>query len=541
MDLHQSLAVLDRLSIEQRGKRLEPLEREILTIAWNKESYCQSENYQEQTVKNRAVKLWKYLSELLRTKVNKHNLQQVLAGLDLENTVPELLATPNIDRPRRSKFYGRLTELWQLQAWIESEQSKLIFLYGMKGIGKTTLAHKLTEQLAPKLDRVIWISLAAAPTLIETLTTIIKQAGGGRDAKLAKNIQTAIDKTIAYLQANRCLLIFDNADPVLNQADRLTSNLFTDYCQFFDRLNSVTSDVCCITISTEQCSAINSSYRQLEISKLDQSSCQELISTSELTGTTAEWEILIDLYLGNPQYLKIVANTIADIFAGKIEQFLATNLLVYQQIEILLSQQLDQLSNPELSIMIWLAIEGKSISLEQLRLITSVSISNANTAKILDTLVRKYLVEVTADRFTLSDLIMEFVTARYQDLVCKGITAKKFDVLHVYPISRSKLESTSDQSNPIEQSFKYSQDHCSPIIDRLLIGASSKYQKIEILSEILFPSPSKTVNTKQNLAAKLQAVLQQLDPINTNNIDQPSYAIQNINHLIGAINLKALM
>jgi DNA replication protein DnaC len=538
MDLHQSLNVLDRILIEQRGQRLEPLEREILVMAWEKESYQKIESYQEQTVKNRAVKLWKCLSELLKTKVNKHNLQQVLAGLDLNHTVPELFATLNIDQPRRSRFYGRLTELWQLQAWIESEQSKLIFLYGMKGIGKTTLAHKLTEQLAPKLDRVIWISLAAAPTLIETLTTIIKQAGGGRDAKLSKNIQTAIDKTITYLQENRCLLIFDNADPVLNQADRSTPDLQIDYLQFFDRLNSVTEDVCCLIISTEKCLTINSSYRQLEISKLDRSSCQELISASELIGTTAEWEILIDLYHGNPQYLKIVANTIADIFAGKIEQFLATNLFVYQQIEILLSQQLDQLSNPELSIMIWLAIEGEPISLEQLQLITSVSISNANTAKILDTLVRKYLVEVTADRFTLSDLIMEFVTARYQDLVCKGITAKKFDILHFYPISRSKLEPTSDRINPIEKLFKRSQDHCSPIIDQLLIGESLKHRRTEILSEILFPSPSQSVNAKQNLAAKLQAILRQLDLINTNNIDHHSYAIQNINHLIGAIDIK---
>jgi hypothetical protein len=43
-------------------------------------------------------------------------------------------------------------------------------------------------------------------------------------------------------------------------------------------------------------------------------------------------------------------------------------------------------------------------------------------------LVRKYLVEVTADRFTLSELIMEAVTDRYHDPVSKGIAAKKFDL-----------------------------------------------------------------------------------------------------------------
>jgi GTPase SAR1 family protein len=416
MDLHQSLAILDRLSIEQRSKHLEPLEREILRIAWEKKSYHQTESYQEQTVKNRAVKLWKYLSELLRIKVNKHNLRQVLEGLTSDQPSPQL------DRTRRSKFYGRLTELWQLQQWIESEQSKLIFLHGMRGIGKTTLIRKLTENLPPNLDQVIWISLKTAPPLIEILPIIIKAVGGGRDAKLSKNIQTAIDKTIGYLKTNRCLLVFDNADLVFNPDERSNQNLAPDYLQFFNRLNALTGNSCCLTITTEKYLQIQSSDRQLELSRLDRQSCQDLIYASELIGDTATWDSLIDQYQGNPQYLKIVANTISDIFAGNINKFLASNVLVYQQIETLLSQQLDLLSNSEISILIWLAIERRPIDLEQLQLIFSANLSHANTIKILDKLVRKYLIEVTAGIFTLPDLIREYITDRYQDLVCKGIT-----------------------------------------------------------------------------------------------------------------------
>jgi AAA+ ATPase superfamily predicted ATPase len=471
MNLNQSLDLLDRLSIQQRGKRLEPLEREILGVAWEHGSYQQIKNFQEQTVKNKAVKLWKYLSELLSTKVSKYNLRQVLEGLDLALIFPELSTeVVEIDRSRRSRFYGRLAELWQLQSWIKSEQRQLISIYGMKGIGKTALVRRLAHNLAPKLDRIVWISLAEAPPLINVLELIIKELGGGRDTKLSKNLQTAIDKTISYLQKNRYLLVFDNADSVLVQDESSKSDLARDYAQLFDRLNSVASDSHCLTISTEKC-WVGTTERQLELQGLDRQSCQDLLQTSELVGTIAEWDTLIDRYQGNPQYLKIVASTITDIFAGKIEKFLAMNMLVYPKIEDLLAKQFDLLSNSEMSILLWLAIEGEPINLAQIQLITSVSISGRSTVKILDQLVRKYLVEIRNDLFTLPELIMEFVIARYHELICEDITTKKLKILHLFPIVpltkilENDLSCVDNKIGKIHQDIKY---HLHSIIARLL-------------------------------------------------------------------------
>jgi hypothetical protein len=194
--------------------------------------------------------------------------------------------------------------------------------------------------------------------------SVNQELGSGRDAKLSKNIQIAIDKTIGYLQNHRCLLVFDNADPVLVQDQSSKSDLTQDYDRLFDRLNAVAGDIHCLTILTEKCwIGTNDSLpetlreRQLELQGLDRSFYQDLLHTSELVGTIAEWDTLIDRYQGNPQYLKIVANTITDIFAGKIEKFLAMNMLVYPKIEDLLDKQFDLLSNSEMSILLWLAIE----------------------------------------------------------------------------------------------------------------------------------------------------------------------------------------
>ena len=551
MNFSQSLTLLDRLSIEQRGKRLEPIERAILSNAWENGCYWEIEDFQEQTVKNKAVKLWKYLSQLLDTKVNKSNLRQVLTELDSELIAPIV----NIDRQRGARFYGRLTELWQLQSWIESEHRRLIWIYGMKGIGKTALVRKLAENLAPRLDRVVWISLDAAPQLIEVLAIVVKKLDGGRNAKLSMNLQIAIDKTIGYLQANRCLLVFDNADLVLSQTEGSNPDLFQDYVQFFDRLNSLDGDICCLTISTEKCEKIGSDYRQLELQGLDRLSCQDLLHASELVGTIAEWDTLTDRYQGNPQYLKIAASTIRDIFAGKIEKFLAVNMLVYPKIENSLDKQLDLLSNAEMSILIWLAIERQPIDLGQLQLLTSVSISGNNTVKMLDQLVRKYLVEIRGDLFTLPELIMEAVTARYHQLVCEGITTKKLNILHLYSIVPLTKMLKIDQDCAGNNASKSRQDikhHLQSIIIRLLSREHLTHPCREILASILFPSLEQKTKLKQDLKARLSELLMQLDPLEYKYIyypktqsasseklpsgRMPSYAVENLTNLLNSIN-----
>jgi hypothetical protein len=151
-------------------------------------------------------------------------------------------------------------------------------------------------------------------------------------------------------------------------------------------------------------------------------------------------------------------------------------LNVKSQIETLLSQQLDRLSNAEISVLIWLVIlsqrgsanESEPINLTRIQLLTSVSISNAETVKILDKLVRKYLVEVRGDLFILPGLIMESVTARYQELVCEAIAAKKLQILHLYPIVSADgiVDIDEDRAEAkISQSIKYI---LQPIINRLL-------------------------------------------------------------------------
>lgn len=70
------------------------------------------------------------------------------------------------EAPKIPVPYGRQSELSLLQEWIQQrDRCRLVLLYGLKGIGKTTLAVHLAEQLANsgEFEGLIWRSVSHAP------------------------------------------------------------------------------------------------------------------------------------------------------------------------------------------------------------------------------------------------------------------------------------------------------------------------------------------------------------------------------------------
>jgi len=69
------------------------------------------------------------------------------------------------DAPDVLNFVGRATELAMLGEWILQQRSRLVAVLGMGGIGKTILAARLAQDVAPNFEHVYWRSLRdALPT-----------------------------------------------------------------------------------------------------------------------------------------------------------------------------------------------------------------------------------------------------------------------------------------------------------------------------------------------------------------------------------------
>src|SRR2546421_384149 len=156
-----------------------------------------------------------------------------------------------------------------------------------------------------------------------------------------------------------------------------------------------------------------SAVRSLRLGGLEVAACAQLLTEHELVGSPQERAHLVERYGGNPLALNIVAETIADLFAGAIGQFLAQDTLVFGSISDLLDEQFARLSALEQTILYWLAIAREPVTLEELRALLVARLSPVQVLEAVDGLHRRSLIErgQRPGSFTLHSVVLEYVTA----------------------------------------------------------------------------------------------------------------------------------
>ncbi len=120
-------------------------------------------------------------------------------------------------------FVGRSVELRRIAALLAQDDCKLLCLIGPGGVGKTRLARRAIQELAPGYsDGVAFIPLEDA--------TLIGELGG----RLARELGVALagskeplDQVIAFLRERRMLLVLDNFEHLVADASLLDKMLQT--------------------------------------------------------------------------------------------------------------------------------------------------------------------------------------------------------------------------------------------------------------------------------------------------------------------------
>jgi NACHT domain-containing protein len=96
-----------------------------------------------------------------------------------------------------------------------------------RGIGKSSLAITLAQQVLPQFDVVLFRSLQNGPPLAEVLAQIIR-AISSQQATLPDLLSDKIALLIQLLRQRRCLLILDNFEAIM-QSDTPTGTYRTSY------------------------------------------------------------------------------------------------------------------------------------------------------------------------------------------------------------------------------------------------------------------------------------------------------------------------
>ncbi len=335
------------------------------------------------------------------------------------------------EAPDVSVFYGRVAELNKLADWVNKDRCKLVILLGMGGIGKTALVTKLAQQLQPHFTKIIWRSLRHAPplnTLIPELIQILSGQTKIVTPKLA--ISTQISHLLDYLRQERCLLVLDNAEAIIQSQSSTESHHpeYPNYAELFERMGSSPHQSCLLVTSREKPAAIvplegeKLTVRSLPIAGLNVRDSEDLFDAKGLSASSPDREQLQQLYSGNPLALNIVATSISDLFAGEIDRFLGAEVSMFNGIQQLLDAQFDRLAPIEQAVMYCLAIERNWCSLVNLHARIIPATTKSRLLSALESLGRRSLIEHNRGKFTQQAVVMEYITARSIDRIVSELT-----------------------------------------------------------------------------------------------------------------------
>jgi len=413
---------------------------------------------------------------------------------------------PRIDwneAPDVSIFYGRTSELAELEELIVNQGSRLVGLLGMAGIGKTALSVKLAKQIQEPFEYTIWRSLRHAPSLKDLLGNLIQFFAHSSRTYLPDNANDRISLLIEFLSKHRCLLILDNAETILRSGELAGKYRegYEGYGELFRRIGESQHQSCLVITSQEKPEEIallegeTLPVRSLQVTGLSADEAQEIFKSKGLADPD-QWNKLVEIYQGNPLELKIAATTIQELFKGKVAEFLKHSTLILNRIRVLLEQQFERLSDLEKEIMYWLAIERKSVSLEQLQTNLWLPVSQTELFDVLESLGRRSLIEniVEGDNtlFTLQMVVMEYVTEQ----LIEQVRAEILEAIKTQKIDHLELVRSHAffKSPVVESGIKLFQ--IRPLLDiikdRLLVVFRSENKVEEQLNKIVALLPAKS-------------------------------------------------
>lgn len=347
-----------------------------------------------------------------------------------------------------SSFYGREQELAALEQWILTDQCRLIALLGMGGIGKTVLSVKIAQYSVPHFDFVFWRSMRNAPPFEDMIVDCIQFISGQPYTQLSR--EKSIPVLIDLLQAKRCLLIFDNMDILLQEGNLLGHYRegYEEYGVLIQRIGEIKHRSCLLLTSREMLSGldvmdgISAPVRILKVAGLGPIASQDMLKGKGLFGESHAWSMLIDHYAGNPLALKIVAESVRELFGGDIAAFLREGYVIFHDILLLLNYQFERLSPLEQNLMYWLSIERDPVSLDELSTNFIYPPSKSDLLEALKSLLRRCLIERGEQGaiFTLQPVILEYVTERLVEHITTEVSQGHLTFLMKYALMKSQAK-----------------------------------------------------------------------------------------------------
>ncbi len=319
--------------------------------------------------------------------------------------------------PTILQFYNREPELEKLSNWIFDQNTRLISVLGLSGIGKSHLVRKFIDLNSDQFQVIIWRSLKYS----EPLELLIDDILNIHEKEIKTNTNHKLKQLFESFTEKRCLIILDDLQNIFmsGQFAGQYQPEYKDYQKFFTMITETEHQSNIILISQEKCAEMHCLDQQLYPIKFLELLGLDDIKLLDNTGLNNQdsWLKLIRLYEGNPTYLKNIVSLIQDVYDGEVADFLEENsLIITQTMESHFNDLFNRLSSIEQQIILELSKLDQPISRENLK--QKLPLSSVDFVKGLQSLQQRYLVtKIKEDKvvFKLSPVFREYVKSCCKD------------------------------------------------------------------------------------------------------------------------------
>lgn len=265
-----------------------------------------------------------------------------------------------------SDFYGQEENIATLTDWIVEKRCRLIMLLGMGGVGKTYLSIKVAQLIQNQFDVIIWRSLQeeiSSQEIIDEWVSILSKK---------KKTNCSQKELINYLREHKSLLILDGLETLLeskNHQGKYQKN-YQSYNRFLQNLGKISHESCVIITSREipnQMDLLEEKESKIRFLYIKGEGCdlikKNFSSKSNFKDFKKKLDFICDYYGNNYLLLKSIIKYINQLFDDELENFIAQEIRLFNDIYFFIHEHFERLSPLEIMIINQFKDEEKPLNL----------------------------------------------------------------------------------------------------------------------------------------------------------------------------------